>query len=89
MTESAIMLLISIAGALGTLVGTVWTVRGMLAKFDVRFAQVEERMLNGHQRFERLEQRVSKHSEKLENQGTRLLDLERPRTNSHPKLRPN
>ena len=89
MNESAIMLLISIAGALGTLVGTVWTVRGMLSKFDVRFAQFEERMLNGHERFERLEQRVSKHSEKIENQGMRLIDLERPPTSSQPKLRPN
>jgi hypothetical protein len=89
MDWSAIQTIIMLLGAVGTLGATVWTVRGMLARFDLKLTRMEERLANGRERFERLEQRVGKHSEKLDSHGNRLLDLERPRTNSHPKLRPN
>ena len=58
MSEAAIMLLISVAGALGTLVGTVWTVRGMLARFETKLAVIEEKLSNG-------DKRMDKHSEKI------------------------
>lgn len=58
MSDSAIMLMISVLGALGTLVSTVWTVRGMLARFDVKLAVIEEKLSNG-------EKRMAKHSEKI------------------------
>lgn len=59
MSEAAIMLLISVAGALGTLVGTVWTVRGMLARFETKLAVIEEKLSSG-------DKRMNKHSEKLQ-----------------------
>lgn len=59
MSEAAIMLLISILGALGTLVGTVWTVRGMLGRFEVKLAVIENELGHGRTTMKR-------HSEKIE-----------------------
>ena len=59
MSEGALMLLVSVLGALGTLVGTVWTVRGMLAKFDVKLAVIENELSHGRVTMKR-------HSEKID-----------------------
>lgn len=59
MTDAAIMLLISVAGALGTLVGTVWTVRGMLGRFETKLAVIENELSHGRATMKR-------HSEKIE-----------------------
>lgn len=59
MNEASIQLVISVLGAVATLIGTVWTVRGMLARFDVKLAVIEEKLSNG-------EKRMARHSEKIE-----------------------
>jgi len=59
MSEASIQLMISVLGAVATLVGTVWTVRGMLAKFDVKLAVIEEKLSSG-------EKRMARHSDKIE-----------------------
>lgn len=73
MSESAIMLLISVAGAIGTLVGTVWTVRGMLAKFDTKLAVIENELGHGRATMKR-------HSEKIEQIEDRLPSNGRMKT---------
>jgi len=82
MNESNITLLISILGAVGTLVATVWTVRGMLAKFDERLAVVGVQMTANADNLEELRQggrehaeRSRRHSEKLAKHEVAIAEL--------------
>jgi hypothetical protein len=91
MSESAIMLAVSVMGALGTLVGTVWTVRGMLAKFDVRLAVMGQQLTSGAENFEELKQndrdhaeRSRRHSEKLAKHEVAIAELRGSRVQIRP-----
>ena len=91
MSESTITLVISLFGAVGTLVATVWTVRGMLSKFDVRLAVMGEQLTAGADSFEELKandrehsERSRRHSEKLAKHEVAIAELR----GSHGRMRP-
>lgn len=91
MNESTATLVISILGAVATLVSTVWTVRGMLAKFDTRLAVMGEQLSAGAENFEELKQndrenaeRSRRHSEKLAKHEVAIAELR----GSNGRMRP-
>ncbi len=93
MSESVIMLGISILGALSTLMATVWTVRGMLGGFDVKLAVMQTQMLASADSLDELKEndrqhaeRTRRHSEKLAKHEVAIAEL-RGGTGSHPNLR--
>lgn len=94
MSETAIMLVISILGALSTLMATVWTVRGMLGGFDVKLAVMQTQMMANADSLDELKEndrehaeRSRRHSEKLAKHEVAIAEL-RGSTGSQPKLRP-
>ena len=91
MSESIIMLVISVLGAVATLVSTVWTVRGMLAKFDVRLAVMGQQLTDGAESFEELKrsdreqaERTRRHSEKLAKHDVAIAELRGSRGQMRP-----